>query len=256
MVASRAARERKAATEAGPLAKVKIELDADNQFAYKISCSSCVVRGHLNWSAYRSGGDNGYMAAMDRWIFHLVEKHPGSEAPCLAYLAAAQQRLHERREGQGQERDPHVLAAGQAPTPFTADEIRDATTVGKTLRRLVEVAGREPYLRISRYVDCDEAGATLERSEFSLDGTPLDEPETDRVTWLDLQAHASFPAEATTIESERIETGLGELDCLRYTVREGATEKLLWFATDLPGMPVRMETRVDGELVMTVSAVA
>ncbi|UUZ57951.1 hypothetical protein [Nocardioides sp. B-3] len=48
-------------------------------------------------STYRPGGDNGYMAAMDRWIFHPVEKHPGVEAPCSAYLAAAQERLHERR---------------------------------------------------------------------------------------------------------------------------------------------------------------
>ena len=38
------------------------------------------------------------MAAMDRWIFHLTEKHPGAEAPCLAYLPAAQERLHQRRE--------------------------------------------------------------------------------------------------------------------------------------------------------------
>ena len=98
MVASRSARERKAAAEAGPLATVKIEVGADKQFVYKISCSACVVRGHRSWSAYRPGGDNGYMAAMDRWIFHLAEKHPGAEAPCMAFLPAAQRRLHERRE--------------------------------------------------------------------------------------------------------------------------------------------------------------
>ena len=98
MVASRSAREKKAATDAGPLAKVKIDVGADNQFVYKISCSECVAKGNRSWSTYRSGDDNGYMAAMDRWIFHLVEKHPGAEAPCLAYLDAAQQRLHERRE--------------------------------------------------------------------------------------------------------------------------------------------------------------
>lgn len=97
MTASRSARERKAASEAGPLAKVRIDLDADEQFVYKISCSECVVSGRRNWSAYRPGGDNGFMAAMDRWIFHLDEKHPGAEAPCLAYLPAAQQRLHQRR---------------------------------------------------------------------------------------------------------------------------------------------------------------
>ena len=101
MTASRSAREKKAASEAGPLARVKIDVDGNDQFVYKISCSACVVRGHLNWSAYRPGGDNGFMAAMDRWVFHLNEKHPGTDAPCLAFLSAAQQRLHQRREEQG-----------------------------------------------------------------------------------------------------------------------------------------------------------
>ncbi len=100
MTASRSAREKKAAAEAGPLARVKIDLDGQQQFLYKISCSSCVARGRLSWSAYRPGGDNGFMAAMDRWIFHLNEKHPDAEAPCLAFLPAAQQRLHERRQAQ------------------------------------------------------------------------------------------------------------------------------------------------------------
>jgi hypothetical protein len=99
MTASRSARERKAALEAGPLARVKIDVGADQQFVYKISCSECVAKGGRGWSAYRAGEDNGFMAAMDRWIFHLNEKHPQSDAPCMTFLSAAQQRLHERREG-------------------------------------------------------------------------------------------------------------------------------------------------------------
>ncbi len=109
MTASRSAREKKAASEAGPLARVKIDLDGQQQFVYKISCTACVVRGRLNWSAYRPGGDNGFMAAMDRWTFHLTEKHPDADAPCLAYLSAAQERLHERREQQ--EADPSATSA-------------------------------------------------------------------------------------------------------------------------------------------------
>jgi len=99
MVASRSARERKAAAEAGSLATVRIDLDAQQQFLYKIACSTCVTRSKSAWSTYRSGDDNGYLAAMDRWILHLTEKHAGAEAPCLAYLPQAQQRLHERRQG-------------------------------------------------------------------------------------------------------------------------------------------------------------
>jgi hypothetical protein len=103
VTASRSAREKKASVEAGPLAKVRIDLDAERQFVYKITCTACVARGRSSWSAYRPGGDNGFMAAMDRWIFHLTEKHPDADAPCLAFLPAAQQRLHERREQRDQQ---------------------------------------------------------------------------------------------------------------------------------------------------------
>lgn len=98
MTASRSAREKKAAAEAGSLARVKIDVGRDDEFVYKISCTQCLAKGHRNWSAYRPGSDNGFMASMDRWIFHLHEKHPENDAPCLAFLPAAQQRLHERRE--------------------------------------------------------------------------------------------------------------------------------------------------------------
>lgn len=98
MVASRSARARKAGVEAGPLASVRIDLAADESFAYRIDCTTCrAAAGGSHWSTYRRGEDNGYLAAMDRWTFHLVEKHPDAEAPCLAYLPAAQERLHERR---------------------------------------------------------------------------------------------------------------------------------------------------------------
>ncbi len=88
---------------------MKIDLDGRQQFVYKISRSACVVWGHLNWSAYRPGGDNGFLAAMDRWVFHVNEKHPGTDAPCLAFVSAAQQRLHHRREEQ--DADPAARSA-------------------------------------------------------------------------------------------------------------------------------------------------
>jgi hypothetical protein len=150
-------------------------------------------------------------------------------------------------------RDPHILEPGQAPTPFTADEIRQGCPAGRTIRLRVDVPGETSFLRVSRFVEADEAGATLERSRLSLDGDPLGESDVGRVTWRELQAHASFPAERTTIESERIETAIGELDCLRYTVRDGATEDVFWFARDLPGMPIQYLTREDGQVVSTVS---
>jgi hypothetical protein len=97
MTASRSARERKAALQAGPLARLRIEVDQHERFVYKVSCTECTSKGHRAWSTHRPGQDNGFMAAMDRWVFHLVEKHPDDDAPCLAYLPAAEQRLHDQR---------------------------------------------------------------------------------------------------------------------------------------------------------------
>ncbi|HUR15048.1 MAG TPA: hypothetical protein VM097_11220 [Mycobacteriales bacterium] len=151
--------------------------------------------------------------------------------------------------------DPHVLRPGLAPTPFTAEEIRRGSVPGRTLRVLVEPVGGEPTLRVNRYVECTQEGATLQRWQAALDGTPYGEPEVDEVTWLELQAHAAFPAEHTTIDPERITTPLGDLDCLRYTVLRDDTEVVFWFAVDRPGMPVRMVTRQSGEVVSTVSLI-
>lgn len=52
MTATRSAWERKAARGAAALGTVKIDLDADQQFVYKIDCASCVVRraGRTDWS--------------------------------------------------------------------------------------------------------------------------------------------------------------------------------------------------------------
>ncbi|MGW6199513.1 hypothetical protein ACWF0M_25405 [Kribbella sp. NPDC055110] len=151
--------------------------------------------------------------------------------------------------------DSHVLEAGRAPTPFTAAEIRNATRVGKSITRRVESVGAAPYLLISTYVECDDAGVTLERSRRSLDGALLGEPQVMKATWLDLQRHASFAAGDTTIEPERLETAIGALDCLRYTVRDGGTDEIFWFATSLPGMPIQQLTRTDGQIVESVVVV-
>ena len=155
----------------------------------------------------------------------------------------------------GETPDPHVLAPGHAPTPFLAEEIRDASPPGRSIKIRIDVPGETSVYRVNRYVECDQGGATLERTMLALDGSPLGEPDVGPVTWLELQAHASFPADSTTIESERIETEIGTHDCLRYTVSDGSTDEIFWFATDLPGMPIRYLTRTDGEGVTTVSVV-
>lgn len=149
--------------------------------------------------------------------------------------------------------DPHVMQSGHAPTPFTADEIRDGCPPGRTIRLLVEPAGAVPFMRVTRFVSGDAEGAVQEAQRFSVDGEPLDEPSQGRTTWAGFQSHASFPADATTIDRETITIPAGTFECHRYTVRTDNAIDTFWFATTLPGMPVKMVSERDGETTFTMT---
>ena len=151
------------------------------------------------------------------------------------------------------ETDPHVLGPGLLPTPFTADEIRRGCPDGRLIRLLVEIDGREPFVRTNRFVGGDAEGSTIESQRLTLDGEALGEVEAARTTWLQLQAHASFPADSTTRAAEMIETPLGSQDCLRYTRTEGAEVSTFWFARSAPGMPIRYQFEEAGRVTSRVT---
>ncbi|WP_051159361.1 hypothetical protein [Agromyces subbeticus] len=147
--------------------------------------------------------------------------------------------------------DPRVLGPGLLPTPFTADEIRRASGTGKTIRLLVEEPGGQRYERVNRFSNCDDQGATLERWRVAADGGVDGEVSTARVTWHELQGHAAFPIERTTVTDEVLELPIGRLACRRYGVHgdepgepdesADAAAETFWFAASHPGMPVRYE---------------
>ena len=80
--------------------------------------------------------------------------------------------------------------------------------------------------------------------------------EASRSTWLELQGHASFPADRTDIKPETIDIPLGVLDCLRYTVSDGSKVDTLWFAREAPGMPVKYIRHEAGRMVSSVKMIA
>ena len=151
--------------------------------------------------------------------------------------------------------DPHRLEAGHLPTPFTAAEIRDHSLPGRTVRSLIVKAGVEPYVRVMRVVSADADGGVREFWTETADGRPLTEPEREHSTFLELQGHASMPADTTRIDEETIDIPAGRYDCLRYTRVDGDTIDTFWFATSAPGAPMRFEKRIAGELVFSSTAI-
>ena len=148
------------------------------------------------------------------------------------------------------------MEAGHAPTPFLTEEIRLGSPVGRTIRLLVDVEGAEPFVRVQRYVWTNERGATTERWRETVDGARIGRVEDRDTSWLQMRANTSFPADQTSIEPDTIETPLGMMDCLRYTVRDGETVKRLWFARHLPGLPVKVVVKEEGRVVSTVTMIA
>ncbi len=151
--------------------------------------------------------------------------------------------------------DPHVLGPDLLPTPFTADEIREGCPEGRLTRTRVQSGDEASYERFSRFVDCDDEGAVMERGPVTDDGQ-LGESQRARMTWHQLQAHAGFPRARTTASREVIETPLGRLDCLCYAVRSDGETDTFWFDTDRPGMPVRIVTERDGLVVESSTMIA
>ena len=148
--------------------------------------------------------------------------------------------------------DPHVLRPDHHPTPFTADEIRAGSPLGRTVRQRIEETGEPVTLRIQQYVAVDDESGTRLVSTIDADGTRHDTRRSTS-TWLELQGHASMPIASTSIDEVALDSPIGPLDCLRYSAVDGDEIETFWFARTIPGMPVMTERRVAGELVERVT---
>jgi hypothetical protein len=108
-----------------------------------------------------------------------------------------------------------------------------------------EAVGEPDRVDLTIFAEVDEQGTLMESNG-----------RRHRVTWRDLQAHASFPAAVTSISEEIIEIPLGTMECLAYRVESGDTVSTFWFAKHRPGMPILFTTVHDGDLVSTTFVIA
>lgn len=130
--------------------------------------------------------------------------------------------------------DPHVLGPGLLPTPFTADEIRDATGSGRLIRLRLEGPDGPLADHVNRFSETDAEGATLDRWAAADPKAVV----SSRVTWVELQGHAAFDAATTSVSTLSLSSPLGELTCRRYDTDDG----VFWFSIAHPGMPVQHES--------------
>lgn len=143
-----------------------------------------------------------------------------------------------------------------APAPFSASAIRDATKPGRTYVFLVKEGEGAQRRRKIEFVQVDDGGTTMRITNQDLFGHAKGEPKEERVTWEQLVGHATYPAEATTITDDEVKVAAGRYETKLYTVTEtkdGVTQTTrAWFATALPGAPVKHEVEQDGAIVSSM----
>jgi hypothetical protein len=142
--------------------------------------------------------------------------------------------------------------AQMAPTPYTAEQIRDASRASRVYLWNVTRPGEPASQRRLTFIAVTPEGAETESVSLDAQGAVLGETTRSSATWAELQTHASFPASSVTItEDTRVVVPAGEFVGPLYVVTDGEDVMRFWFASDRPGPPVRMEIQHAGTVVET-----
>ena len=137
-------------------------------------------------------------------------------------------------------------AGGTFPSPYTAEQLREASKPGRTWTWRVETLGKPTVESSASFGALDAEGV-----ELVSDGT------SKRITWEELRRHAEFPRAAVITREETVTLPAGTYDCVVYVVTDPRTREITsyYFAKDLPGAPVYFYSEKDGTRVLTSTLV-
>ena len=141
--------------------------------------------------------------------------------------------------------------------PFTAEQIRDEWTPGLTIVFHFLFPDREERHRWT-VVEADAEAVLIQYLPLDEQGQPAGPPEHAPSRWTELRDHALFPAVDARRERVSRETALGTFDGWLYTVHDPRAETMsrYFFADELPGAPLWMETRSGEQLLLSLSQIA
>ncbi len=153
---------------------------------------------------------------------------------------------------------PAAAPATHLPTPFAAEEIRDAFRPGTHVVFVLENAGKDTT--VSDWVVTGWTGthATIAFTTYAEDRTTVLEPTAERTSaWAELRDHARFEVDRAERSQGQLLHPLGTLEVWLYVV-QGEQQGLLeryWFAKELPGPPVRFTVEAGGTEVFRMEQV-
>jgi len=177
-------------------------------------------------------------------------------AACGGHAPAAQspQPTEAQAPGAGAPAPAGEAAGALAQAPFTAEQIRDATPVGRTYRFALRQGEQEVQVTV-RFTKVAPDQASMERTIVDASGKVL-EQATEDTSWQQIVGHAAYPADATEITDATVEVPAGTFDAMLYTVSGEQDGKpvvsRMYFAKSLPGAPVKTEITVGDQVVFSM----
>lgn len=135
------------------------------------------------------------------------------------------------------------------PTPYSAEQIREAWRPGFRVEMRTIESGAETRSRMTVIAATAEAG-TIRAEQLGASGEVSEPPREFTTKWSELRDHASFEAAKATRERAECHSQLGAMLGWRYsTTSENGDALSMCFADATPGPPVEHETRREGALL-------
>jgi len=145
--------------------------------------------------------------------------------------------------------DASVPPPARLPTPYTAEQIRDAWQPGFQLEMRSSEAGVATVQRLT-VVSATPETVTIRSESLGENGEAREPARESSAKWAELRDHASFEATKATRERAECHSRLGSLPGWRYATTTASGDALtLCFADATPGPPVEYEKRREGKLL-------
>ena len=139
--------------------------------------------------------------------------------------------------------------AAMLPTPYTAEQIREAWQAGIRVEMRSTEAGVVSSQRMTVLAATPETG-TIRSEALDANGVLTAPAEESTVKWCELRDHALFPADKATRGRAECRSRLGVMQGWRYSIPQANGDTLtMCFADATPGPPVEIELKRGEQVV-------
>lgn len=149
-------------------------------------------------------------------------------------------------------------APKEIPAPFDADALRAGLPVGTTVLYRLSAPEAPPMLTSWVVVQADEEGLVVQNTMLDDNRDPIGDGVALEKSWEAMEAESRPTPGSELLDLGKQPMALGTLKVTSYFVPNPADEAkidIITYSKQHPGPPVKLESEVNGEIVLTMEAI-